>query len=97
MFDALEASPRFDDSRVVFTELDHIDGTLADHPRFADAFDNMPAEAVMALFVDLGGFSDGEPAPGNDPDFSVFSMVYGTDGTGTIRLLVDDHEPGTGW
>lgn len=51
----------------------------------------------MALFVDLGGFSDGEPAPGNDPDFSVFSMVYGTDGTGTIRLLVDDHEPGTGW
>jgi hypothetical protein len=90
LFDLLETAPRFEDSRVVFSELDGADGTLAEHPRFADAFAGMPTEAVLVLFVDVQSINDSQSGPEPDvDDFSVISMVYGTDGIGMLRVLID--------
>jgi hypothetical protein len=88
LFDFLAAEPRFDDARVVFGELSDADRTLSDHPQFADAFDGTPTEAVLAMFIDLRAINAGASDHGDEPDdFSVVSLVYGTDGTGVIRLL----------
>lgn len=95
LFEVLEAEPRFDDSRVVFKELDTSDGTLSDHPRFADAFDDMPTEAALALFIDVQEINASAPRPGNGVDaIDVVSLVYGTSGNGVLRVLAND-EPAT--
>jgi hypothetical protein len=95
LFEVLEAEPRFDDSRVVFKELDTSDGTVSDHPRFAAAFDDMPTEAALALFIDVQEINASAPRPGNGADgIDVVSLVYGTSGNGAIRVLAND-EPAT--
>lgn len=90
LFEFLEASPRFDGSRVVFSELDGAEGVLSDHPRFAEAFDGMPNEAVLAMFIDVRAINADDVVEGDGhDDISVMSLVYGTDGTGMLRVLID--------
>ena len=80
----------FDGDTVTLGEVTGTDETLAEHPRFDDAFAGMPDEAAMALFVDVQALNSSAPEPEDwlEP-VSVISMVQDTTGSGVIRILID--------
>jgi hypothetical protein len=80
----------FDGDTVTFGEVTGMDETLAEHPRFDEAFAGMPDEASMALFVDVQALNSSAPDPEEwlEP-VSVISMVQDTTGSGMVRILID--------
>lgn len=80
----------FDGDTVTFGDLEGTGEKLAEHPRFDEAFADSPDDAFMALFVDVRALHSTAPEPEEwlEP-VSVVSMVYGTDGSGIIRVLID--------
>lgn len=80
----------FDGNTMVLGDLAGSGETLADHPRFGDAFADAPEQAIFAVFVDVAALY----TSAEDPDewfepIQVVSMVQGTDGSGVLRVLID--------
>jgi hypothetical protein len=75
---------------VTFGDLEGTGEKLAEHPRFDEAFADSPNDAFLALFVDVRTLNATAPEPEEwlEP-VSVVTMVYGTDGSGIIRVLID--------
>ena len=80
----------FDGDTVTFGEVQATDETLAEHPRFDEAFAGGPDQASMVLFVDVQALNSAAPEPEEwlEP-VSVVSMVQDTSGSGLIRILID--------
>ena len=80
----------FDGDTVTFGEVQGTGETLAEHPRFDEAFAGGPDEASMVLFVDVEALNSSAPEPEEwlEP-VSVLSMVQDTSGSGLIRILID--------
>jgi hypothetical protein len=80
----------FDGDTVTFGEVQATDETLAEHPRFDEAFAGGPDQASMVLFVDVQALNSSAPEPEEwlEP-VSVVSMVQDTSGSGLIRILID--------
>jgi hypothetical protein len=80
----------FDGDTVTFGEVHGGDETLAQHPRFDEAFTDMPDRASMALFADVQSInsSASKPVEWLEP-ISVITMVQDTSGSGVIRILID--------
>lgn len=80
----------FDGSTAVFGDLEGSGETLADHPRFGEAFADMPNEASVAVFVDVRSLYS--TAPESEEwlkPIRVASFVQDTTGSGVIRVLID--------